>query len=75
MQDCRTIQSTLSMVDLAGCERVEKSLVTGERLREAQYINKSLASLGDVIYAIANRKSHIPFRNSKLTMLLKDSLG
>lgn len=75
LKDKRTIHSVLSMVDLAGSERVDKSLVTGDRLREAQYINRSLSCLGDVIHAIAGKKPHVPFRNSKLTMILKDSLG
>ena len=66
--------STLSLVDLAGSERVKGA--TGTRLRETQNINKSLSALGDVIYGLADRKAgeHIPYRNSKLTMLLKESL-
>lgn len=63
------------MVDLAGSERVGKSGAEGNRLREAQYINKSLLALGDVIYALRSRHGHVPFRNSKLTYLLQDSLS
>lgn len=65
----------LNLIDLAGSERVGRSGAEGSRLREAQYINKSLSALGDVIYALRSRQGHVPFRNSKLTYLLQDSLS
>merc|ERR1719223_1218421 len=65
----------LNLVDLAGSERIDKSGATGQALKEAQNINKSLSALGDVIAARAMKQSHIPFRNSTLTFLLQDSLS
>ncbi|XP_041804915.1 kinesin-like protein KIFC3 isoform X3 [Chelmon rostratus] len=68
-------QGKLNLVDLAGSERIAKSGAEGSRLREAQCINKSLSALGDVINALRSKHSHVPFRNSRLTYLLQDSLS
>lgn len=59
-----------------GSERQSKTGATGQRLREATKINLSLSTLGNVISALVDGKStHVPYRNSKLTRLLQDSLG
>ena len=65
----------LSLVDLAGSERLAKSNTTGQALKETQSINKSLSALGNVLNSLGRKESHIPFRDSKLTYLLQDSLG
>ncbi|XP_057664341.1 kinesin-like protein Klp68D [Diorhabda carinulata] len=65
----------LNLVDLAGSERQSKTGATGDRLKEATKINKALSSLGNVIYALAENSAHIPYRDSKLTRFLQDSLG
>lgn len=66
----------LNLVDLAGSERQDKTQATGDRLKEAQKINLSLSALGAVIGALVDGKAkHIPYRDSKLTRMLQDSLG
>ncbi|KAM4617864.1 kinesin-like protein KIF18A [Discoglossus pictus] len=68
----------MCLIDLAGSERASATNAKGDRLREGANINRSLLALGNVINALADPKSkkqHIPYRNSKLTRLLKDSLG
>mmetsp|Transcript_27838 Transcript_27838/g.66135 ORF Transcript_27838/g.66135 Transcript_27838/m.66135 type:complete len:311 (-) Transcript_27838:897-1829(-) len=68
--------SKLHLVDLAGSERIQKTGSTGQVLREAVHINKSLAFLEQVVVALSERnRDHVPYRSSKLTHLLKDSLG
>lgn len=84
IQELRSVEefervSKVSLVDLAGSERINSTGVTGDRLKEATNINKSLSTLGDVINALSEKsdtkESFIPYRNSTLTWLLKDSLG
>ncbi len=66
----------LVLVDLAGSEMVKKTSASGQQLEEAKTINKSLSALGQVINALTDPKiSHIPYRDSKLTRVLQDSLG
>ncbi|KAG7331806.1 hypothetical protein KOW79_005775 [Hemibagrus wyckioides] len=66
----------LNLVDLAGSERQSKTGARGERLKEATKINLSLSALGNVVSALADgRGAHVPYRDSKLTRLLRDSLG
>nr|CAD7453692.1 unnamed protein product [Timema tahoe] len=67
---------SLHLVDLAGSERQSKTGTSGVRLKEASKINQSLSTLGKVIAALVDAKStHVPYRESKLTLLLKNSLG
>uniref|UniRef100_A0A3Q3KCD8 Kinesin family member 13Bb n=1 Tax=Monopterus albus TaxID=43700 RepID=A0A3Q3KCD8_MONAL len=78
---CGEKVSKLSLVDLAGSERAAKTGAVGERLKEGSNINKSLSTLGLVISALAdqgagsNKNKFVPYRDSVLTWLLKDSLG
>jgi hypothetical protein len=69
------LESTLAFADLAGSERVDRSGSTGQRFKEAQAINSSLAALGDVVAALGKRTPHVPYRNSPLTLLLQPVLG
>lgn len=70
------LSSNFSLIDLAGSERVKKSNSTGLRLEEAKFINTSLSALGNVIAGLAeNDERFIPYRSSKLTRILKNSLS
>jgi len=72
---CTSI-GTLYMVDLAGSERIKLSQVQGEGLEQAKHINKSLSALGNVLTALSSKKKEkVPYRDSKLTLLLQDALG
>ncbi|XP_021693305.1 kinesin-like protein KIF17 [Aedes aegypti] len=75
-QDAVIKRGKLNLVDLAGSERQSKTGATGDRLKEATKINLSLSALGNVISALVDGKTkHVPYRDSKLTRLLQDSLG
>lgn len=77
-QEYRVLSAKLNLVDLAGSERVRYSGATGSRLKETQHINLSLSALGNVIAALSSGngvRSHVPYRDAKLTRLLADSLG
>ena len=63
------------LCDLAGCERIAKSEVTGQGQKEAIEINKSLTALGDVMNSLTSGAKQIPYRNHKLTQMMQDSLG
>ena len=66
------------MVDLAGSERLRVTGATGQRLEECKKINQSLSAIGNVIVALTdkkNQRNHIPYRDSKITRILEDSLG
>ncbi len=68
-------KGTLNLVDLAGSEKISKTGAVGLTLEEAKKINLSLSTLGNVIHALVHKAEHIPYRDSKLTRLLKESLG
>ena len=65
----------LVLIDLAGSERLTRSGVSGQGVKEAQCINQSLSALGNCLNALQSKAAHIPYRNSKLTYLLSDCLG
>ena len=73
--DDRTTVSKLHLVDLAGSERVKKTEVTGQQLKEANFINKSLTFLEQTVNALSRGDAHVAFRQSKLTSVLRDALG
>ena len=66
-----TVTGRLNLIDLAGSERLKKSGSEDLRLREAKSINSSLSALGKVVIAISQDDTHVPFRDSKLTRVLK----
>ncbi|CAI5757040.1 unnamed protein product [Candida verbasci] len=69
-------RSSLFLVDLAGSEKIDKTGAQGQTLKEAKKINSSLSALGNVINSLTDGKStHIPYRDSKLTRILQESLG
>jgi kinesin family protein 5 len=73
--DSKVIFGKLFFVDLAGSERVGKSQVYGKHFNELKSINLSLSALGNCVAALSEKHSHVPYRDSKLTRLLSDSLG
>ncbi|XP_034428251.1 kinesin-like protein KIF9 isoform X2 [Hippoglossus hippoglossus] len=76
LSEAKYITSKLSLVDLAGSERLGKTGSEGQTLKESTYINKSLSFLEQTILALADRRrDHVPFRQTKLTHALKNSLG
>lgn len=76
LSDAKYVTSKLNLVDLAGSERLGKTGSEGQVLKEATYINKSLSFLEQAVIALSDRKrEHIPFRQSKLTHALKNSIG
>jgi len=78
ISDCETLSAKFHFVDLAGSERLKRTGAVGHRAKESISINSGLLSLGNVISALGDKSkksSHVPYRDSKLTRLLQDSLG
>lgn len=75
IENQKKLLGKLYLVDLAGSEKVSKTGAEGSVLDEAKNINKSLSALGNVIAALADGKTHVPYRDSKLTRILQESLG
>ncbi len=73
--EIKNLFSKLHFIDLAGSERMKKTNATGDRAKESISINSGLLAMGKVIHALNNSSNHIPYRDSKLTRLLQDSLG
>ncbi|XP_071924301.1 kinesin-like protein KIN-7E [Coffea arabica] len=75
-ENSSTLSATVNFVDLAGSERASQTLSAGTRLKEGSHINRSLLTLGTVIRKLSKgRNAHIPYRDSKLTRILQNSLG
>ncbi|PQM38572.1 kinesin-like protein NACK1 isoform X1 [Prunus yedoensis var. nudiflora] len=76
IESSSTLAATVNFVDLAGSERVSQALSAGARLKEGCHINRSLLTLGGVIRKLSKgRNGHVPYRDSKLTRILQNSLG
>ncbi|XP_047133022.1 kinesin-related protein 5 isoform X2 [Hydra vulgaris] len=76
LEEDMVLRAKMDICDLAGSERLGKTMVEGVHLSEAKHINSSLLELGNVIYALSEgKRRHIPFRNSTLTRLLQECLG
>ncbi len=73
--ETRRLHCKFHFVDLAGSERMKKTKAVGERAKEGISINSGLLAMGKVIHALNEGAAHVPYRDSKLTRLLQDSLG
>lgn len=73
--DIHVKNSRFYFADLAGSERQDSSKANDIQVKEATFINKSLSTLGSVVTALTTCSQHVPYRDSKLTFLLKDALG